>query len=307
MSRLAFLIATLTLLIAVAPARADTAFARFTIADPQGPPIEVGVWYPKAAPAHGAPLIVMSHGTGASYASHLDTAEALAGAGFVVAALTHTGDNWRDMSRAVEVWDRPRQLKLLVDYMLQTWPEHARIDPERIGAFGFSAGGFTVLAPAGGEPDFAKTLPHCQAHPEYFDCKLVAKSGVRPAPQPIAHDPRIRAVVAAAPALGYTFGREGLASVRQPVQIWRAEDDRILPHPDYAEAVRLALPQPPDYHVVPHAGHFDFLTPCSAELAARVPQICTSAPGFDRTAFHADFNREVTAFFRRTLAAALPE
>ena len=304
MPRLVTLIAAMALLVAGAPAHAEPDFTRLTIPDPEGPSVEVGVWYPKEATAHGAPLVVISHGTGGSFTSHQDTAAALAEAGFVVAALTHTGDNQRDLSRAVQIWDRPRQLKLVIDYMLQTWPDRDRIDPQRIGAFGFSAGGFTVLAAAGGEPDFSKTRPHCQAHPDYFDCKLVARSVAPPAPQPVAHDPRIRALVVAAPALGYTFGREGLAAVRQPVQLWRAEDDQLLPHPDYAEAVRLTLPQPPENHVVAHAGHFDFLAPCTATLAQRVPQICRSEPGFDRAAFHADFNREVVAFFQRTLGPA---
>jgi predicted dienelactone hydrolase len=115
------------------------------------------------------------------------------------------------------------------------------------------------------------------------------------------HDPRIKAVVSAAPAIGFTFGRAGLREVRQPVQLWRAGDDRVLPHPYYAEAVRQALPTPPESHVVPHAGHYDFLAPCSAKLAKAVPEICTSEPGFDRTAFHADFNRQVVAFFEKTL------
>ena len=35
---------------------------------------------------------------------------------------------------------------------------------------------------------------------------------------------RIRAVVSAAPALGYAFGKEGLAKVRQPLQLWRAAE-----------------------------------------------------------------------------------
>ena len=43
----------------------------------------------------------------------------------------------------------------------------------RIGAFGFSAGGFTVLAAAGGEPDLTKVPGHCQAHPAFFECVLV--------------------------------------------------------------------------------------------------------------------------------------
>ena len=63
----------------------------------------------------------------------------------------------------------------------------------------------------------------------------------------------------------------------------------------------LAMPIPAEYFVVPDADHIDFLAPCSAELAAQAPQICASAPGFDRAAFHAEFNRDVVAFFRKTL------
>lgn len=75
--------------------------------------------------------------------------QALAQAGFVVATLTHTGDNWRDQSRATDVVDRTRQLSVLIDHMLGQWEGRAGIDASKVGAFGFSAGGFTVLAAAG--------------------------------------------------------------------------------------------------------------------------------------------------------------
>jgi predicted dienelactone hydrolase len=298
-------------------------FQHFDIPDPKGgAPIEVGVWYP-AQPAAGAPtalvqgdtvlpgapvkgahlpLVVMSHGNGGEFAGHHDTALALAEAGFVAAALTHKGDNYRDTSGAVAIWERPRQLKVLIDFMLADWAEHADLDPERVGAFGFSAGGFTVLAAAGGDADLQKVPPHCQAHPDFYDCKLVAKAHLTVMPKVAwTHDSRIKAVVSAAPAIGFTFGTEGLVNVRQPVQLWRAADDQVLPHPYYAEAVREALPKPPEMHVVDKAGHYDFLAPCTAQLAEHYPEICVSEPGFDRAAFHARFDREVVAFFERTL------
>ena len=53
--------------------------------------------------------------------------------------------------------------------------------------------------------------------------------------------------------------------------------------------------------MVAGAGHYDFLPPCSSELARRRPAICVSAPGFDRAAFHEEFDRDVVAFFTRTL------
>ena len=307
----------------ITPAAAGVGFQHLTIPDPGHAPIEVGVWYPTDAktsdqpielglqpvatdaPVRGdhLPLVLISHGHGGSYAGHVDTALALANAGYVVAALTHTGDNWRDDSQATAMWERPRQLKVLDDYMLGAWSGHARIDADRIGAFGFSAGGFTVLVAAGGEPDLAAVGPHCADHPQFYTCKLVADRHVTSfhLPYPWVHDPRIRAVVSAAPALGFAFSREGLEKVNEPLQLWRAADDQILPQPYYAEAVRQNLPQAPETHVVDHAGHFDFLAPCSEALAKQVPEICVSEPGFDRAAFHADFDRQVVAFFDRTL------
>jgi predicted dienelactone hydrolase len=303
-------------------AQAAVGFQHFTIPDPQGQPIEVGVWYPTDAtprperleldsqtialdaPVKGGrlPMVVISHGHGGSYAGHVDTAIALAEAGFVAAALTHTGDNWRDESLATAIWERPRQLKVMTDYMVAAWPEHGHVDAARIGAFGFSAGGFTVLAEAGGEPDLSRVREHCREHPAFETCQITASQPQRWDIKPAwTHDLRIRAVVSAAPAIGFAFGKAGLAKVRQPVQLWRAADDQVLPHPYYAEAVRLDLPTPPESHVVANAGHYDFIPPCSEALAKAVPMICKSNPGFDRAAFHAEFNRDVVGFFERTL------
>jgi predicted dienelactone hydrolase len=67
----------------------------------------------------------MSHGSGSAYFAHYDTALALAQAGFVVAALTHPGDNSRDESKFIEApVNRPREVSRLLDYMLAAWPEH---------------------------------------------------------------------------------------------------------------------------------------------------------------------------------------
>ena len=117
------------------------------------------------------------------------------------------------------------------------------------------------------------------------------------------HDPRIKAAVIAAPAIGYTFDRAGLKDVRLPIQLWRDEFDHVEPSPDYVETVRDALPTPPEYHVVANADHYDFLAPCSATLTKYAPLICAERPGFDRAAFHATFDAAVVAFFEKTLAA----
>jgi predicted dienelactone hydrolase len=322
------LVAALLMLFAAAtPAGArDVGFQTLTIPNGTDKPIKIGVWYPTDAAASPQPLglqtqtvapdapvagqrlalVVISHGTGGSFSDHYDLALALAKAGFVVAALSHTGDTFDDHSRATRIDERPAQLKRLVGYMLDEWPGRAAIDPQRVGAFGFSAGGFTVLASIGGQPDLGAIRPHCAAHPVGFDCQLIRGT---PAPDPASlpprtfftADPRIKAAVVAAPALGYTFGRDGLAHIQVPIQLWRAEDDTVLPNPWYAEAVIDALPHAAEYHVVPNADHVDFLAPCSPQLAKFASEICQERPGFDRAQFHTMFDAEVVRFFREKL------
>lgn len=299
-------------------------FQHGVAADPNGKPLKIGIWYPSQAPTlplalgpttmsvamngpvqgRDLPLIVISHGTGSSYLGHYDTAIALADAGYVVAALTHTGDNYADQSRSVFIMDRPGQISRTIDHMLSRWDSRAAINPARVGMFGFSAGGFTTLVSIGGRPDLSRVGPQCREHPDDFACLLMARSGPAGMALPDAgetHDLRIKAAVVAAPALGFAFSEKELKQVKVPVQLWRAEDDTLQPHPRYAEAVRRALPKVHDYQVVGKAGHFDFLPPCSTALASIAPAICQNNPGFDRAAFHQTFNAAIIDFFGRNL------
>ena len=290
-----------------------------------GTTIQLALWYPSAAPTArrdmgmftqdvasdapvlgtDLPLVIISHGSGGYAYTHYDTALALADAGFVVAALTHPGDNYQDRSRAADILARPAQVSAVIDYLLRDWDRHAALAPGRIGIFGHSSGGFTALVSAGGIPDLTRVAAHCKTHAADFACAVAAQappSLSAPAPATL-RDARIKAAVIAAPALGFTFDPAGLRTLRLPVQLWRAENDVLLPHPWYAEAVRNALPVAPEYHVVVGAGHFDFLPPCSDRLARIAAPICTGQAGFDRAAFHREFNAAVVAFFGKALAA----
>jgi predicted dienelactone hydrolase len=252
------------------------------------------------------PLIVMSHGSGGSFEGHYDTALALTEAGFVVAAVTHTGDNYRDNSGFTRPENRPRHIKALVDYMLASWPHSDLIDPARIGIFGFSAGGFTALVVIGGVPDLTRGAAYCAAYPDEWACRKIREygGGARAAPYAFVHDPRIAAAVIAAPAIGYSFTPEALAGINVPIQLWRGDSDEILPHPRHAQHIYDELPTKPEYHIVQNAGHFAFLAPCTPLLERyAAPEICRDPAGFDRAAFHREFNPNVVAFFTAKLPA----
>ena len=54
--------------------------------------------------------------------------------------------------------------KRLIDLMLGTPAFASRIDPERVGLFGFSRGGYTALAVIGANPDWASVTELCQQY-----------------------------------------------------------------------------------------------------------------------------------------------
>jgi predicted dienelactone hydrolase len=61
-----------------------------------------------------------------------------------------------------------------------------------------------------------------------------------------------------------------------------------------------------EFRVVPNSGHFAFFAPCPPAIATEVPEICADAPGFDRVAFHKQFDADVLVFFRSQLTKASP-
>ena len=304
-------------------------FQQVSVPDSTSNPLEVAIWYPTAAPTaphtletfsqtvaldgeilgRGLPLVLISHGTGGSLSSHYDTALALAEAGFVVAALTHTGDNYRDQSyvgNRLDLTDRPRQVRRVLDYMLLAWSGRGCIDRSKIGIYGFSLGGFTALVVIGGTPDLAEIPRFCATHSDAPECQFIRQShGDQLAPAPPAssnwtHDPRVHAAVIAAPAVALAFGSNGLRGVRVPVQLWRASNDQQAPDAWNSQLVREGLPVTPEEHVVANAGHMVFRL-CSETLRQSVGWMCQDAPGFDRVAFHREFNRAVVTFFRKAL------
>jgi predicted dienelactone hydrolase len=313
MTILLSMLATLMLSTAATAAAGTVGFQRVTVPDSDGKPREVGIWYPSDAPAvpqplgpyrhtvasdgaiagRALPLVVILHGVQGSFANHYHTALALAEAGFVVAAVTQGDD--------IRLGERPRHVGRLLDYMLGAWPHHARLDATRIGMFGFSVGGFTTLVAIGGVPDFGRIPAYCAEFPDRVCAMLKERNVETSVPASAwAHDARVKAAVVAAPTLAFTFGRETLAPIKVPVQLWRAGADAITPHPRAAEAIYQALPTRPDYVVVPHASHFVFVA-CSGEMAKRAPAICQDAPELDREAFHRELNAAVVAFFKAKL------
>ncbi|WP_306555440.1 dienelactone hydrolase [Acidovorax sp.] len=291
-------------------------------ADKDGPALRGAVWSPCStspgridlAPlvlqgtrdcpiaGQGLPLVVVSHGAGGSALGHHDTAATLADAGYVVAAISHPGDNFQDLSRQGYLSafaTRPVDMKRLTDYMLGAWHRHAQLDASKVGLFGFSRGGYTGLVTIGAVPDWTLRQDLCPPDSSRPLCGEIRRKEL---PAPPARDARIRAAVIVDPLS--VFDAKGLGQVGVPVQLWASALGGDGVTPQSVETVRQGLPSAPDWHVADNAGHFAFLAPCPPALVEAMPAICRDAAGFDRVAFHQTFNAQVLAFFQQHIAAA---
>jgi predicted dienelactone hydrolase len=230
-----------------------------------GKPVRYLVWYPTEAKetvvhfgtivfkaAHNTPpaqgsfaLVAISHGTGGDEYHHHDTAIYLARRGYVVVVASHPEDNFTNHDN-LERWrtwtGRPRQLSLVIDAILADKSLGGLIDQKRIAAIGYSIGGYTVLAAAGGKARPGALIEHCRRVAKVTvlcpeDGPLVRDDGTKLPPP----DRRIRAVVALAPVAGF-FDKNAFKDYHAKTLIYRAGDDEGLPYPHHAAWLKKIIP-----------------------------------------------------------------
>ncbi len=255
------------------------------------------------------PLVLVSHGNQGSLWGHHDTATSLARRGFVVATLTHPGDNYRDAGRigtSSVLYGRPLQVSALLDAVVRMPAVAPFIDEERIGFIGFSAGGTTGLILAGAVPELQRLETYCADRPD--DRRVCAAAGRirndRPDLLPTA-DHRIRALVLMAP-LSVFFPAETLMKIRTPALVYTGERDEQLSPGKNAVALMRDLSPPSRLEVVAAAGHFVFLAPCTEQLARSAPELCIDPPGVDRRAVHQAMTHTIADFLTEHFDAKTP-
>lgn len=261
-------------------------------------------------------LVILSHGFGGWYAGHADTAIALADAGFVVAAPSHTGNTWSDMSSSIDQWmiDRPQHVSRVIDYV-SDHPDFAdHIDAGKVGVYGFSAGGFTAMSLIGAIPNFDRAQAHCEVDPTEFVCREGMLEGMMAAGMPAFEasawgaDSRVQAAVISAPGFAFTYDAASVENVSVALQLWSGSDDDSVPTESNAANIAALLPNQVETHWIENANHFAFMTvACREEFKQRDPDeyqvVCGDKAGFDRYEFHDQMHGEMIRFFETELLA----
>lgn len=269
------------------------------------------------------PLIVLSHGTGGSAMSVAWFGSALAAHGFIVAAINHPGNNGLEAYTARGFstwWERARDLSAVIDAMLADPTFGSHIDAKRIGAAGFSLGGYTMIEIAGGVTstsaylDFCKSPKAdgiCKSPPEFPD--LVEQfnklsSSDADFKKALSHagdsyrDSRVRAVFAMAPALGPAFPSASLEKISIPVEIVAGANDQNVPIASSAQYFTAHIPGSKLTIFPGEVAHYVFLDTCTAQGRESRALLCNDAASVDRDAIHAKTLDLASSFF----AAHLP-
>jgi predicted dienelactone hydrolase len=271
------------------------------------------------------PLLLLSHGTGGAAPQLAWLAEHFACRGFLVAAVNHHGNTAAEEKLTPQGfylwWERAVDLTRVLDALLADPRWGPRIDRGRIGAAGFSLGGFTVLALAGAETSLSAfeafcTGPQadtsCQAPPEFPDLleeveriqhtdPLVVESLRRHGES--YRDSRVRATYAIAPALGMAFTEVSLRAISVPVRIASGDADEIVPPETNGRRVASLIPGASFETVSGGVSHYTFLAECTPQGQRLLP-ICRDGQGVDRGAVHRQVAEDALAFFAKVFAAS---
>jgi predicted dienelactone hydrolase len=121
------------------------------------------------------PLILLSHGTGGSAIQMMWLGYYMASRGYIVAAVNHHGNTAAERPYAAQgfllYWERARDLMAVLDKLLADPVFGGRIDRDRIGAAGFSLGGYTVISIAGGRFSPREFESFCRSPQRDFTCE----------------------------------------------------------------------------------------------------------------------------------------
>jgi predicted dienelactone hydrolase len=272
------------------------------------------------APAFGKfPLIALSHGTGGSALQMAWLGVNLAARGYIVVAVNHPGNNavtGYTTQGFIEGWERAKDISTVIRDMLSDLRLGAKIDPDRIGAAGFSYGGYTMMELAGGRTDFNRILAGCDEQqgacdpPEMPDLMEKFKAikqqpDVQQALQRSGdsyYDPRIRAVFAIAPAVARAFTPESLQKITIPVEIVAGASDPIAPPAQNAQFFAANIKGAKLTILPGGVGHYTFLDVGTDAGKKQLPKFFVDNPGVDREAVHKQVAEMAAEFFEKELA-----
>ncbi|NCO74035.1 MAG: alpha/beta hydrolase [Cyanobacteria bacterium] len=210
----------------------------------------VNVFVPQNV-TNNIPVIVFSHGLGASPDDYDDTLNHLASNGFLVAAPQHIGSDttyFKEMFEGLnknifdrdEFINRPKDLSFVIDELERRnqGEFQGKLNLKNVGISGHSFGGYTVLAVAGATIDFDYLQQSCDRLYGGLNAAILLECRALELPREDYNfkDPRVSAVFAGNLVNRFIFGEKGISKITIPVMLGSGSDDPATP-PAFEQAV----------------------------------------------------------------------
>ncbi|GAB4036223.1 alpha/beta hydrolase family protein [Spirosoma gilvum] len=266
-------------------------------------------------PTHKMPLILLSHGTGGGRLTLEWLAQGLVREGFMVAAVDHWGNTYDNKVplEFLKPWERPLDISFALTALLKNTPFSSVIDTRRIGAAGFSFGGYTVIALAGAMLDYNALLNYYKTtgHQEINIPELPGVANYLDDPSlkaaiqqlPVLQDNRISAFMAICPALGQGFqGKHQLKAIGRPLYIIGSHSDRMAPVQTNARHYHALISGSEYYEFEGKVGHYVMLNEAIDEVKKSDPLYFLDDDSVDRHQVHGEVIHLAGQFFRKRLA-----
>jgi predicted dienelactone hydrolase len=250
------------------------------------------------------PLVVFSHGAGGNGSGYAWFGEYLAAHGYIVAMMYHYRANTHDSSALYvrnRIWQRPRDISLVISHLLADKEWGPRIDRAQIGVAGHSQGGFTSLWIGGAEinPDLFVAYQRGWKNNDMVPAYVREQMKVDAKPAVGVHDARVKAVFAMAPGDIQGFGMDaaGLRHTAVPAYIIVGAADTTTPPADNAVFAAKYIPQA-QLDVLPgKVNHEIFGNECDAIGRDNYPEACVDAAGVNRAELHEYIGKAAVSFF----------
>ena len=253
----------------------------------------------KGAPKR--PLILVSHGHRGGRREVSWLVESLVQAGYIVAAVDHYGDMrfHFDLIASVRFWDRPLDFTFLLDQLSKDERIREQIDFNSIGFVGYSLGGMTALALAGGKAqDVKEALLRINRYS--LNQGAIDKFDLSPSEKSYA-DPRIKAFFLLCPAV-FVYPPRTLKEIKSPVAIVAAMGDEVLPYQEHALRIIQNAPVKKMKVLSQGVSHYTFMNRVTEAGRNILHKAFHTDPfGCDRIAIHREVSAFAVDFFRETL------
>ncbi len=192
------------------------------------------------------PVIVFTHGLGSVRHELRYLANHLASHGYVVAALEHPGSNETNTNLAAqgkarllqpqEFLERPRDISFVLDELEKlnqsaNHPLQGKLATNNAMVLGYSFGGGTALAIAGGELQLEGLKQRCKGNLAILSLGETVQCIAQELPENSyqLRDNRIKQAIALSPTSSLMFGETGLSKVQVPTLVLASSADKSTP------------------------------------------------------------------------------